>query len=495
MKTGHLLAAAAVMVLGLAGAGFVSAQDSSPPVVRTHQGAISGVAEEGAFVYRGIPYAAPPVGELRWRAPQAGPTWNGVRDGAKAGGSCARELDCLYLNVYTPPGTKPGDKLPVLFWIHGGSFVSGSGAQYDGASFARKGLVVVTINYRLGREGFFAHPALTAENKEDKANYGILDQIAALKWARGNIAAFGGDPAKVTIFGESAGATSVYYLMTSPEAKGLFIRAISDSGFPRYESQTLAEAEASGVQLAEKVGITGTGPDALKALRALPFNGLPKSAGLYDTGRPRPIIDGKTLPWSIPDAFAQGKEAKIAFLAGGNSNEASLFPTRNAQARIDGAATKPVPYAGTPMKIANAMVTAEQILEPNRNALRLHAQNSKAPIYFYYFSYVTPAQRATSFGASHAAELNYAFNSLRPNSAAEDHAVAESMNAYWAAFAKYGAPGAAGGPEWPAWTPQHEAYMEFGSDGIHTGQHLQQAGLDWAQAELKGDPIVRRADY
>jgi para-nitrobenzyl esterase len=493
MATRRLFAAAAALAL-ICASGAAWSQ-AAVPIVKIHQGQVSGVAGDGTVVYRGIPFAAPPVGDLRWRSPQPAAGWKGVRDGSQAGGTCGQAMDCLYLNVHAPEGTRPGAKLPVMFWIHGGSFINGSGAQYDGSSFARKGVVVVTINYRLGREGFFAHPALSAENKEDKGNYGLMDQIAALKWTRANIAAFGGDPAKITIFGESAGATSVYDLMISPEAKGLFTKAISESGFPRYESQTLAEAETSGVELAAKAGVKATGPEALKALRALPFDGLAKSTGLYDNARPRPIIDGKTLPWSIPEAFALGKEAKIPFLAGGNSNEASLFPTRNPQARINGAYTKPVPYTGPPMKVANAMVTAAQVLEPNRNALRLHVKNTGAPVYFYYFSYVPVAQRATSPGAGHGSELSYAFNSLRPNAGPEDHTIAQSMNAYWAAFAKYGKPGAAGGPEWLAWTPDQEAYMKFSGSGPVAGQHLQSAGLDWAQAELKGAQIVGRSDF
>jgi para-nitrobenzyl esterase len=496
MTTRRLFAAAAAtLAFGLLCAARPSWSQSTAPTLKLHQGQISGLAGDGAIVYRGIPFAAAPVGPLRWRAPQPAANWTGVRDGSKAGNTCTQAMDCLYLNVHVPAGTKAGAKLPVMFWIHGGSFTGGSGSQYDGSSFARKGVVVVTINYRLGREGFFAHPALSAENKEDKGNYGIMDMIAALEWSKANVAAFGGDPSKVTIFGESAGAIAVYDLMFSPEAKGLFTKAISESGFSRYQSQTLAEAETSGAEIAAKVGVKGTGADALKALRALPFDGLPKSSGLYDNGRPRPIIDGKTLPWSIPDAFAQGKEAKIPFMAGGNSNEASLLPTKNAQARINAASTKPVPYTGDPMKVANAMVTAAQILEPNRNALRLHAKTSGEPVYFYYFSFVPVVQRATSPGAAHGSELNYVFNSLRPNAGPEDHTIAESMNAYWAAFAKYGDPAAAGGPKWPAWTPAKEDYMEFSGSGPMVGQHLQAAGLDWAQSELKGTQIAQRGDY
>ncbi|MFT3771758.1 MAG: carboxylesterase family protein [Minicystis sp.] len=502
------LFAAAGLALGLlsiAGAG-VAQQGRGPgaapalpggepgPTLALHQGKIQGLISEGSIVYRGIPYAKPPVGDLRWRSPQPAASWTGVRDGSKAGSSCAAALDCLYLNVHTPLDAKPGQKLPVMFWIHGGAFTGGTGSTFDGASFARKGVVVVTINYRLGNEGFYAHPALTRENEEDKGNYGIQDMIAALEWTKANIGAFGGDPNQITVFGESAGAIASYYLTYSPEAKGLFQKAISESGFPRYDGQPLAEAEKTGLANAEKAGVTGDGPAALKALRALPFNAMPPLSSRHDLGRTRPIIDGKTIPMRIMDAYAQGKEMKIPFMMGGNSNEASLLPTSNPQARIDAAVNKPVPYTGAPMTIANAMVTAEQVLEPNRAAARLHLQ-SGAPVYYYYFSFVTPAQRATSPGAPHGGELGYVFDSLRPGAAAEDHSIAQSMNAYWTAFAKYGNPGAAGGPAWPAFKPGDEGYMEFSSLGPRTGKDLQKAGLDWAEKELKPDGIAWRVQF
>ena len=413
---------------------------------------------------------------------------------ALAGGSCAAQLDCLYVNVHTPPDAKPGQKLPVMVWIHGGSFTDGAGAQSDGAAFARKGMVVVTINYRMRNEGFYAHPALSKENKEAKGNYGIQDMIAALKWTKANVATFGGDPGHITVAGESAGAIAIYYLTYSPEAKGLFQQAISESGFPRYDGQTLAEAEKTGLANAEKVGVKGDGPEALKALRALPFNAMPSLQSRYDLARTRPIIDGKTIPIRIMDAYAKGQEMKIPFLMGGNSNEASLVPTTNAPARIAAAVNKPVPYTGQPMTIANAMVTAEQILEPNRAAARLHLKNG-APVYFFYFSFVTPAQRATSPGASHGGELGYVFDSLRSGSPAEDQSIAGSMNAYWAAFIKYGNPATAGGPAWPAFKAGDENYMEFSGTGPKAGKDLQKTGLDWAEKELKSDGIAWRTQF
>jgi para-nitrobenzyl esterase len=494
MTTRRLFAAAGLTVALLGSASFGLAADALP-VIHLHQGAVSGVQTGDVTTFRAIPFAAPPVGELRWRAPQPAASWKGVKDGSKASAECGKAEDCLYLNVHMPAGAKPGDKLPVMVWIHGGSFTGGSGAGYDGSTYAKRGIVVVTVNYRLGRMGFFAHPALTkAAGKDAVGNYGIMDQIAALKWVKSNVATFGGDPAKVTVAGESAGASSVYFLMTSPQARGLFVRAISESGFPRYDSETLAQAEQSGVKASK---IKGDDAKALAALRALPMNAIGNGDGLYDLGRPRPLIDGKVIVKWLPEAFAKGEETKVPFLMGGNSNEASLLPTTNAPARIAAANNKNVVLAawpGAPMKTANAMVTAQQVLEPNRNAARQHIRNG-APVWFFYFSYMTPAARAAGVGASHAGELRYASASLPATATAEDQATAQSMNAYFASFIKYGDPGAAGGPQWPQFKAGDERYLEFGVKGPAAGKDLQKAGLDWAEADLKGSPVVIRANF
>ena len=329
MTLRHLIAAAAAVLALTASA--AQAADSAKVAQGELRGAVAGTVAS----FKGIPFAAPPVGDLRWRPPQAAKPWTGVRDATAYGPMCMQmrqvtpdvkqSEDCLTLNVWTPATFKPGAKLPVMVWIHGGSFTGGSGSNflYDGTHFAERGVVLVTVNYRLGRLGFFAHPALTAEQRgAPLANYGMMDNLAALKWVQANISAFGGDPANVTAFGESAGGILINDLMASPQAKGLFAKAISESGFGRIPGQPMAQAEKIGVDYAAGLGVTGTGPEAMKALRALTAEQLSKAAGQVT-----PILDGKVLPEGPAAAFAAGRELKVPYIAGGNSWEASLFPT------------------------------------------------------------------------------------------------------------------------------------------------------------------------
>src|SRR5450755_495259 len=248
---------------------------ANTPIVKVSQGEVQGAAADGVAAFKGLPFAAPPVGDLRWHQPQHAANWQGVRAATAFSATCVQAEDCLYLNIYEPAAAKKGANLPVMVWIHGGAFVFGSGSVYDGSQFAKQGVVVVTVNYRLGRAGWFAHPALTAENPNGSlGNYGLMDQIAALEWVKDNIKAFGGDAKNVTIFGESAGAISVNYLMLAPQAKGLFAKAISESGFGRLAARPLASVEHSGVTFAEKAGVQGSDAAAAKALRALSWTDL-----------------------------------------------------------------------------------------------------------------------------------------------------------------------------------------------------------------------------
>src|SRR5215510_7291041 len=315
-----------------------SASISDP--VRVEQGLLSGKTSTHPEVriYRDIPYAAPPVGDLRWKAPQPPAHWQGVRQAAESSHACLQvpypaaaalyqaklpplSEDCLYLNIWTA-AKSANDRLPVMFWIHGGGFTrgSGTGIAYDGEILARKGAVVVTINYRLGVFGFFAHPGLTAESEHHASgNYGLLDQIAALQWVKKNIAAFGGDPGRVTIFGESAGSWAVNALMASPLARGLFHRAIGESGGLFSPMEVLADAEKTGEKLAISLKANqGTPKDVVKALRAIPAEDVLKAT---DHDIARAIVDGFVLPQRVSEIFAQGRQNDVPLLVGNNADE------------------------------------------------------------------------------------------------------------------------------------------------------------------------------
>jgi para-nitrobenzyl esterase len=493
--TAFALGLASIALGGAAQADTPAAVATAQPLAKIKQGALRGAAVEGVEMFWGIPYAAPPVGDLRWRPPVAGPRWTDVRDATKAGASCqpARDgtaiEDCLFINVTRPAGARPGAKLPVLVWIHGGGFTIGTstgafGAETDGIEFAKDGVITVSMNYRLGRAGWFAHPALTKEGPT--GNYGLMDQIAALKWVQANVASFGGDPKNVTIAGESAGGISVLYLMLSPEARGLFQKAIGESSFGRMEPTPLKAAEAAGAEAAAKAGVAGN--DAA-ALRKLPLSAMPYTGPF--TSRAGPILDGRYVQTGIAQGFAAGKQARIPLLIGGNSNEASLFRPQAAQLdaipaeRRDAAMAAFDPEGkGNKLQIVNDMATRLYITEPDRHISRLQSK-AGAPVYLYYFSYVTPSQRATSLGATHTAEIKYAFAGPKQKFAPEDLPLAKAVNAYWAAFIKTGNPDSAGGPTWPRFTPATESSMEFGADGPVVRQHHLAKQLDWTEAGLK----------
>jgi para-nitrobenzyl esterase len=463
------------------------------------QGELHGATAGAVTSFKNIPFAAPPVGDLRWRPPQAAAKWTGVRDATALGPQCMQmrqvtadvkqSEDCLQLNVWTPASFKPGAKIPVMVFIHGGSFTGGSGtnALYDGTHFAERGVVLVTVNYRLGRLGFFAHPALTAEQPGAQlADYGMMDNIAALKWVQANIAAFGGDPANVTAFGESAGGILINDLMASPQAKGLFAKAISESGFGRIPGQPMAEAEKIGVTYATGLGVTGTGPEAMKALRGLTAEQLSKAAGQVT-----PIVDGKIMPEGPAAAFAAGRELKVPYIAGGNSWEASLFATATPLDRAGAMKDKLVAAYGAPadVKLVNwDLGTESAVIEPDRLLARLHVRNGQKA-WVYYDSYIPASQRATIHGLAHGGELAYVFGNLPdkervqgtrtiPAATADDRKSGAAMTDDWAAFAKTGNPTAPGSPAWPAYTPATDAVLEFGADGVAARPSFHKATLD-----------------
>jgi para-nitrobenzyl esterase len=507
-------AAALGLLFGLV---LASAVGASPDRVRIHDGRLHGVVKDGVASFKDIPFAAPPVGDLRWRAPQPPAPWSGVRDASDYGPAClqmttflvrpgvTQSEDCLTINVFTPAHRAPGAKLPVMVWIYGGAFIGGSANNYDGAKFARDGVVLVTFNYRLGRLGFFAHPALAKTNPEGAlSDYGFADQIAALKWVKRNITAFGGDPDKVTIFGESAGAISVNFLLVSPKARGLFVRAGSESGFGRTGGHTLADAQATGAAFIKGLGVSGDDAAAAKAMRALPASAvMAPISGLGDPGT-GPIIDGVIVSESPGEGFARGNQARVPYLTGGNSFEASLFASTltHPETMLDRlGAGKDAAVAlygnGDPARAVAALTTLRAVIEPDRYLARENAKRG-TPTYVYYFSYVPQADRATSMGVRHGGEIGYVFDTLPKTdmtygryhvSAATpaDQAIARAAHAYWVAFGKTGHPGAAGGPRWPRSEPG-DVVLEFGDDGPVVRPDFDRAKLDplTARAEAAG---------
>jgi para-nitrobenzyl esterase len=491
---------AAALALGVLALPLAACAQGAPePTAEIRQGALHGAVVEGVEEFWGLPYAAPPVGDLRWRPPAAAPGWTGERDATKAGPSCqpARDgsqvEDCLFANVTRPAGAKPGAKLPVLVWIHGGGFTIGSatgafGSETDGIQFAKDGVITVSVSYRLGRAGWFAHPALCKEGP--CGNYGLMDQIAALKWVQANVAAFGGDPKNITIAGESAGGISVLELMLAPDARGLFQKAIGESSFGRLEPTSLSDAKAAGVKAAATAGVTGEDAAAAAALRKVPLSAMPYTGPF--TSRAGPILDGRYVQSGISEGFEAGKQAKVPLLIGGNSNEASLFRPQAAALNAIPADRKAAAMAafdpkgaGATMQVVNDIATRQYITEPDRNISRAQARTGQ-PVYTYYFSYVSPAAKAQlPFGAPHAAEIKYAFAGPKQKFAAEDLPVAKAVNAYWAAFIKSGNPDSAGGPAWPKFTPATEAYMEFGAEGPVPHDHFLKAQLDWTEDTVK----------
>jgi para-nitrobenzyl esterase len=510
MKARYLASAATLAVLLVSSTAWAQAlpapvaatpaADAGDPLVRTEQGRVQGVIVNGVAVFRGLPFAAPPVGELRWRAPKPPAKWSDVRVADTFSSTCVQAEDCLYLNIYAPVDFKPASKLPVMVWIHGGAFIFGSGSAYDGTQFAKQGAIVVTVNYRLGRAGWFAHPALTEENpKGPLGNYGLLDQIAALRWVESNIAKFGGDPDNVTIFGESAGAVSVNYLMLTAPARDLFDKAIAQSGFGRLAPLPLRtedgsrSAEQIGVRFAEKLGIKGTGGSAAKALRAVTWADL--NAGQGGIGSPDatlPMADGKLISGSAYEGFAKAAQAPVPYLLGGNSDEASLTRRSiNAAERLAAIQTGREAFlaafdpegSGNAERIIARLVTDVTIGEPDRALARLHVQRG-APTYIYHFSYTPLAQRDTVLGLAHGAEIQYVFNTPRGGGSfdIEGQKIAEAANKYWVEFAKTGNPGAAGGPAWPKFDATDESLLEFAAGGVpivHQRFHSQR--LDWAE--------------
>jgi len=469
----------AAMLL-LAPAGGAAAQ--AHVEVATREGPVVGRAVGAIHVFKGIPYAGSAAGARRWAPPAPAPRRSGALDAGDYGPTCIQAVrpdgaltagggrpqseDCLSLNVWAPRGAR---RAPVMVWIHGGAHRFGSGANpvYDGGAFARDGVVLVTFNYRLGAFGYFAHPALTrAANADDPlGSYGLMDQMAALAWVRANIAAFGGDPANVTVFGESAGGASILALLATPSAKGLFDKAVVQSGGGWQAAGSLADEERKGAQLATAGGLAG--PEAtVEQLRALPPEKLLVRGGA--AGSVGPFADGRLVKESPAQSFAAGRALDVPLVIGSNSFEASLrrafpIPTPVLLGRLSPEQRTLYDRLGSDEAGAQAAYTDVTMGAPAR-WIAARASGG-APAYLYHFSYVPTAQRATSQGASHAAEIPYVFETgskLVRVVSEDDRAMERRMHACWVAFAKTGRPSCPGAPAWPAYEPADDRLMEFG---------------------------------
>ena len=457
-------------------------------VVRVDGGQLSGTTgiSSAIRVFKGIPYAAAPEGALRWRAPKAPPKWEGVRKADKFSATCMQtpyaegspyrsaeqpvSEDCLYLNVWTG-APSANDRRPVMVWIHGGALTRGSGSTptYDGETLAKKGVVLVTINYRLGVFGFFAHPELTKESDRNASgNYGILDQIAALEWVQKNIAAFGGDPKRVTIFGESAGSWSVNALTATPLAKGLFQRAIGESGASFAPLPALADAEKGGLKVAQRLGA-----DSIAALRAKPAEELLKATAADPA---RANVDGWMLPQQVAAIYAAGKQNDVPLLIGSNADEGTAFTPAVVKADAFKALAKSRfgDMADAYLKLypagsdeqaheSSAAATRDQLFGwEMRTWARMQTKTGKSKVFVYYFSRVPPGPVGAKLGAYHASEISYVFHNQKSQAEA-DKALSEKMSTYWVNFASTGDPNRRKlMPKWPAYNVKTDLAMGFG---------------------------------
>lgn len=509
---------------------------ATEPMVQTASGALRGVASGSAVAFRGIPYARPPVGDLRWQPPQPPLSWSGVRDAQVPGNTCTQRVsgltsffapmaqaygsnfeqppirsseDCLYLDVWTPEWPVK-QALPVMVWLHGGSNTVGSGTQttYNGNSLVRHGVLLVTINYRLGVMGFFSHPELTKESpNHSSGNYGLLDQLAALNWVRQNIAQFGGDPDNVTLFGESAGAIDATRLMTSPLAAGLFKRVISESG-PAFEpGQTLSQAEQFGSAVGSLAtdGTQGAQLQKLRAMSATDVEALVlKAKQRFPTDITAATADGWVLPVSPRQAYLTGAIQKVDLLIGLNGRELSAFRLAAAAAKSSGGPASGAlagglgkfyeaahPYFGRWTDAAIAMYLGKMLT--NKTAGLDQAANdliggcpvgaianlttaAGQRVYVYRFDRVVPGKGAAELGAFHSLEVPYIFGSLGDRewlwlpSTTDDASLSGLLQNYWTDFAKSGDPNAPGLPNWPVWSEKNAEFLLVNREGGVTEQ-------------------------
>jgi len=470
----------------------------SPPLVDAPAGKVQGATINGVRVFKGIPYAQPPVGALRWKPPLPASKWKGARDATRFGSVCIQPVgkpdsiyywklppsseDCLFLNVWAPA---KASKAPVFFWIHGGALSGGSGSDtlYDGTRYAQRGVVVVSINYRMGPLGFLVHPALSAESRSNiSGNYGLLDQILALQWVRKNIAAFGGDPANVTIAGESAGGLSVMYLMAAPNARGLFAKAITQSAYMvsaqelRTTGHDQYSGEAIGVWLQGKLGARDLA--GLRSMDAQKITDVAAANGFS----PFFVIDGRILPRQVVDVFDAGEQAKVPMIAGFNSGEIRSLRVLAPPVPADAATyekeirARYKDLADDFLKLYPASNLQESIWATTRDSLyswtaeRLMKKQAAVgvPSFLYLFDHGYPAADDKGLHGFHASELPFVFGTadrappnwpMVPDTPAE-HAFSDAMVDYWTSFARSGVPAASGQPEWKPYGAERN-YMSF----------------------------------
>ncbi len=533
--TGHFLAPrrfrralCLVALVGLAGAAALAQVTQPPempieiiPVRATTSGFVIGFVDDeqpGLHSWLGIPYAQPPVGDLRFRPPRPAVPDRAPIDAIFEPPSCLQapypeggfyfqplveaSEDCLYLNVWTAAETS-NDRLPVMVWIHGGALTRGSGSLpvYDGSALAQKGVVVVTINYRLGAFGYLAHRALSAESEHGvSGNYGVLDQVLALEWVRDNIATFGGDPDRVTIFGESAGAWSVNVLQASPLARGLFHRVIGQSGgmfdgLPELRSPGDDSAEANGAEFARRLGVEGD--DAATRLRELDAEAILAEASKPGAFATRPNVDGRVLPKQPMEIYRLGEQADVPVLVGSNRDEATSlmgrmlpstkqaveFLVRSQFPEVEGAFFDTYPVSGD-AEARRAFIDAfsDRVFAWHMKTWAELSATVSSPAWLYFFSHAPPHPEREIYGAYHAAEIAYVFDNLDKldfEYAEEDHRLAEAMSDIWVAFAAHGDPNPpdAALPAWPAWEKGERHHVEFGSS-VEPGSRLHERRME-----------------
>jgi len=464
-----VMLAIAWIVAGLLCA-FASAAPGTQLSVRTRSGVVSGTVEHDIRVFRGIPFAQPPVGPLRWRPPQPVKPWKGTRAATEWGHPCMQvqkqdpgigpgvpSEDCLTLNVFAPNDSAKTHA--VMVYIYGGGFIQGAASAplFDGTYFAQHGIVLVSCNYRLGHFGFFAHPALTEEAKGGLvANYGLMDQIVALEWVRDNIASFGGDPGKVTIFGESAGGISVNNLMISPRARGLFQAAIAQSSFGRERTENLAEAEATGIEEARRWGASSQTAEALRSLPASTIvsrDAEEPPFSLFLDGHV-PIIDGNIVPESVISGFRAGHELPVPFIIGTTEIELPhAFPPPSIEARVPAYSDLPSDLRseyGSEQEFQRNFLSESVLTEPANVLARYHAQ--RAPTYVYRFGIASAATLKRFGAAPHGSELAYLFQtyaSLSDPTGPRDAQLGAQFAEYWIDFAKSQNPNGDHRSTWP----------------------------------------------